>query len=721
MWLIALQICKAKEYFLNQNDRHWIQQDTKKRTMEEYLEEISRIKEELEQHPEGMSITDIAGLLHMNRNSVAKYMDILQIQGSVDGRKRGTSKVYYISHRIPETTLRKVCRQPFIILDQNNLVTDHNPQFSRLTGLSPEQVLGVSFDTLPFRSLEGGSAQQIFRSALKGIEQRAHAQINGDGEEHPVDLFLIPLVFATGKPGVAVIVDDERAATPGTGSASNTLSEFRMLLDKQIEYAVRYSPEGVIQYVNEPYCHAIARSREELIGRAFKHLVSADDAERIRKNRSRLSMQYPAGMIEFRAIMANGEARWQQWWDHAMFDDRGQLTGYFSCGLDITDVVLVRTKLKKSQEMLEETIVTRTNEFREINRQLYEEMTRRENIEQQLLLTQFAMDNAADMVFWVNLNAGVDYANKAAVTGLGYATEGISDLTLMDIVPGPVTDTWGDIWRHLKREGTITRETVMIRKDGTRIPVEIVIRYLEYNKNEFACCFCRDISERTRMEQTLHLANKKLNVLTSLTRHDIQNKVTVLLGYLGRAQKREKDPVIIEYLERQELAAKAIRDEITITRDFKDLGSDPPDWLNIREVVAAAATRYSDSPVSFSVKISDLFVYGDRQMERVFSRLFENAVHSKSPPRSISVFTRAEPDKIVIAVEYESQGISPENKGRIFELGGEEPDLRGLFIVREILSLTGISLEETGEYGKLTRFEIGIPPVSYRQVPRTES
>ena len=75
-------------------------------------------------------------------------------------------------------------------------------------------------------------------------------------------------------------------------------------------------------------------------------------------------------MIEFRAIMANGEARWQRWWDRALFDDRDQLTGYFSCGLDITEEVLVRTKLKKTQDMLEETIVTRTNELREINRQL---------------------------------------------------------------------------------------------------------------------------------------------------------------------------------------------------------------------------------------------------------------------------------------------------------------------------------------------------------------
>jgi len=716
-----LQIGKANRHLLKYNDRHKVHLGKTKYTMDEYQNEIFRIKQELENHPEGLSITDIAGLLHMNRNSVAKYMDILQIQGFADGRKRGTSKIYYISHRMPDVTLRKVCRQPFITLDQNSLVTDHNQQFSLLTGLSSEQIVGKPFDKLPFRFLEGGTAQQIFRAALKGVEQRGQVHITTDSKERPLNLFLIPLVFATGKPGVSVIVDDETAVS-GSGTVSDSAnSEYRTFLDKQMEYAVRYSPDGIIQYVNEPYCLAMARSRQDLIGRPFKHLVPAEETERICENRSRLSLQYPAGMIEFRAIMANGEARWQRWWDHALFDDHGQLTGYFSCGLDITDEILVRTKLKKSQELLEDTITARTTELREINKQLYNEIARRENIEQQLLLTQFTMDNAADIVFWVNHNARVDYANKAAATGLGYTGDEISSLTLNDIFPSPITGTWGDLWNQLKNEGTITRNTDILRKDGTHIPVEIVIRYLEYHKNEFACCFCRDIRERTRMEHTIHLANKKLNVLTSIARHDIQNKITVLLGYLGRAQKREKDPVIMDYLKRQEQATKAIRDEITITRDFKDLGVDPPDWLNVRDVATAATKRFGDSPVRFIIDLPDLFVYADRQMERVFFRLFENAAQSKYPPQSIHIFSRAEAERLVIAVEYEGPGISQENKERIFELEGVDPGLRGLFIIREILSLTEITLVETGEPGKEVRFEMRIPPVSYRLTPHMRS
>lgn len=682
--------------------------------MEEYVQEISRIKEALEQHPEGLSITDIAGLLHINRNSVAKYMDILQIQGSVDGKKRGTSKVYFITHRVAVSSLGKVCHQPFAVFDQDGRAIDHNTLFSTMTGLGSDQIAGQPLENLPFRILDGGTAQQVFRIAFKGLEQQVQAQVTGSGGEKTVNLYFLPVVFNNGKPGVAVIVD-EGAHTATAVSDYLPGPDPYKILDTLVEYVVRYSPDGILQDVNEPYCRATGRSRGDLVGRPFKHLVSAGDSERILQNRTKLSVQYPSGMIEFRAVMANGEARWQRWWDRALFDERGEVTGYYSTGIDITDEVLVRTTLKKTREMLEETIVTRTNELREINRQLYDEMACRERMEQQLLMTQFAMDNAADMIFWVNRNAGVDYANEAAISGLGYTEEECAALAIVDIIAMmPAPASWTDTWQFLRRAGTVTRETFMVRKDGTRIPVEMVIRFLEYRQTGFACCFARDISDRARMEKTLQLANKKLNVLASLTRHDIQNKVTILLGYLSRAIKREQDPEVLEYLQRQEHAAQAIRDEITVTRDYKDLGADPPEWLPVREVVASAIARQEKSPVAFDAGLPDLMVYADRQLEQVFFRLIENAVTADLPPPAIRISLKDSAPGVVITVEYDGLGIRVGDKERIFQPGSTVTGMRGLFITREILSLTGITLLETGVPGKMTRFEMGVPPESFR-------
>ena len=41
----------------------------------------------------------------------------------------------------------------------------------------------------------------------------------------------------------------------------------------------------------------------------------------------------------------------------------------------------------------------------------------------------------------------------------------------------------------------------------------------------------------------------------------------------------------------------------------------------------------------------------------------------------------------------------------------------GLFLIREILSITGISIQETGIYGDGVRFEMKVPAGKWRILP----
>jgi signal transduction histidine kinase len=59
-------------------------------------------------------------------------------------------------------------------------------------------------------------------------------------------------------------------------------------------------------------------------------------------------------------------------------------------------------------------------------------------------------------------------------------------------------------------------------------------------------------------------------------------------------------------------------------------------------------------------------------------------------------------------------GIPGEQKSRIFEQGGGKSSGLGLFLAREILSITGITITETGEAGKGVRFELLVPKGAYR-------
>ena len=687
--------------------------------MEELQSEIMKIRDLLGSHPEGLSITDISGSLQMNRNSVSKYMDILQIQGAVDGRKRGTSKVYYHSQRLLASSVLKVCTRPLVIIDQEGAVIDLNQPFLEVLSVSREHILKQPFEALPLKILEGGTAQQVLRAAQKGMEQRLRIQMFSREKTNPATLLLIPVVFENGKPGVSAIIDV--AATISGGSDTDRFTdEIAGVLDNQIEYVVRHTPEGIIQYVNEPYCRATGKTREDLIGRPFKPIVSAEDAERIRVHFSRLTKQYPAGMIEYRTVMANGEAVWQQWGDRALFNDRNEIVGYVSCGIDITSLVQTRQKLKKTKETLEESIKSRTDELREINRQLYTEMSSREKLEQQLLNTQFAMDNAADMVFWVNRNARIHYANAAAITSSGYSPDQVVTLTVGEIFPYYSIAQWDLAWEQLKNTGVITQKTTLLREDNSQVPVEVSIKYLEYHGNEFAFCFARDIAERNRMERALQLANKRLNIISSITRHDIQNKITVLLGFLDRAKRRETDPVILKYMDRQELAANSIRSEINITRDFKDVGTEPPVWSGIPGLVSAAGESYHAAPVRITEVIPDIEVYSDSHIDRVFHRLFDNVLRLDPGTKEIRICTRKADEDFLILIESDGPVVIPEEKEDLFLQENDGIRYQGLFIARELLSLTGIDLKETGKSGKGIRFEIRIPAGYHRIAQQKE-
>ena len=68
----------------------------------------------------------------------------------------------------------------------------------------------------------------------------------------------------------------------------------------------------------------------------------------------------------------------------------------------------------------------------------------------------------------------------------------------------------------------------------------------------------------------------------------------------------------------------------------------------------------------------------------------------------------------VIILEDDGRGISAEDKERLFTRGFGKQTGLGLFLSREILSITGITIAENGEPGKGARFEITVPEGAYR-------
>lgn len=233
----------------------------------------------------------------------------------------------------------------------------------------------------------------------------------------------------------------------------------------------------------------------------------------------------------------------------------------------------------------------------------------------------------------------------------------------------------------------------------------------------------RDISEQKTVEQALAEANRTLNLLSDLTRHDIRNKLTVLTGYLDLFRKCPAEPYFSMYTERINEIVAAIAAQVEFTRVYQNLGTMAPGWYNVDRLFSRVCTQLNVTSCTVYSSPDGWEIFTDPFVERVFYLLVDNAIRYATTLTEIRRSAYETPDGLVITVEDNGVGIAQEYKERIFEkeFGRSTGHSHSLFLAREILSITGLTIRETGRAGKGARFEILVPKGTYRAaVPAPE-
>jgi signal transduction histidine kinase len=224
----------------------------------------------------------------------------------------------------------------------------------------------------------------------------------------------------------------------------------------------------------------------------------------------------------------------------------------------------------------------------------------------------------------------------------------------------------------------------------------------------------QDITVRKRAEEALRLANHRLNLLSSITRHDINNKITATLGYLKLAEMKSSDPTLDAYLGKMESAITEIQSQIGFTRIYQDLGSKEPRWIALDTVMPRS---HVPAMITLNAEVHGVEVFADPMLEKVFFNLLDNSIRHGEQVTEIRVASQKSGDDLLVIWEDNGIGVAADEKERIFERGFGKNTGLGMFLVREILSLTDITIKETGELGKGARFEICIPNKKYRFNP----
>ncbi len=131
------------------------------------------------------------------------------------------------------------------------------------------------------------------------------------------------------------------------------------------------------------------------------------------------------------------------------------------------------------------------------------DITYRKRAERELRLTQFTMDQAGDSVFWVGMDGRFLHANEAACRALGYSRSQLSRKRVWDLDPNVTPESWPELLTRIRAGGVEVFTTELAAADGARSPVEITLSHLEFEGEEFAVAFARDIRERLLVDEAV--------------------------------------------------------------------------------------------------------------------------------------------------------------------------------------------------------------------------
>jgi PAS domain S-box-containing protein len=517
------------------------------------------------------------------------------------------------------------------------------------------------------------------------FDDHEYTAVRPDGSTFPVAVYSVPIRKSgqvCGFRGIMVDISERKKAEDAVRESEE---KFRTLFNNASDaiYIHGLMPDGSpgqFIEVNEIMCSRLGYTRDELLLMTVRDIVS--DAHRKKMGAIRNEM-VTTGHFTF---LAEHQRK-----DGTVFpvevNSRRFILKDKSVVLAVARDITVRTALE--------------SEIRQQHRQL-------KNIMENLPAGVFRA-TASQSLKWV-------MANPILARIFGYDSVGdFLKSSPLELFADPKTHN--SIIDRLIRDGAVSNtEVQMKRKDGGMLWISLSAVAVPGpgGAPEFFDGMLADITARKTAEVALLEANQKLKLLNSLTRHDVRNQLMLLKGFVQLMAAKDHDPGISDYLKKIQRITETISSQIEFTKAYQELGINAPGWLLLGDVIEKTATPLA---VTLSDACRRVEIFADPMLEQVFFNLYENAFRHGQKATQIQVRCEHEGDQLRIMVEDDGVGIPAEHKEKIFKKGFGRNTGLGLFLSREILAITGITIRETGTPGNGARFEMDVPKDMFRNVP----
>lgn len=510
-------------------------------------------------------------------------------------------------------------------------------------------------------------------------------QIRPDGSVSWLRTSKVPLRNQAGEIiGVLGTYEDITEAKKATEALCKSESWYRDLADLLPQMVFETDSTLRITYANRHAATVLGYTEQELTGgMSVLSLVDPSEHTRFMKNVQDHLTGIPFVSPEFTAIRKDGSSFPVIVSSSPVVTD-GEITGFRGVAIDISGWKILEDGIRESEA-----------KFRSL------------------------VENASDIIFSLDPQGNFTYVSPQWEETLGYDPGGLIGTSATAVVHP------ADLPRNIAafREAMSARTRVhgleyrVQHQDGTwrwhsqntapaRNAAGEIVAYQG---------ICHDITERKRAEEALRQANRKLSLLSGITRHDITNQLTMLAGYVKLLERKLPDAAYAEDFARIRAIGDQIAALIQFTKEYEEIGVHAPAWQDARALADAAWKAVVPGAVTCTNDLpAGLMIFADPLIAKVFFNLVDNALRHGGTITRLRFFCRDGGINQVIVCEDDGAGVTVDEKEQIFEPGFGKNTGFGLALTREILDITGITIAETGTSGQGARFEIAVPVGQFR-------
>ncbi|MDD3977047.1 PAS domain-containing protein [Methanomicrobium antiquum] len=298
--------------------------------MDNYADELSGILSTLKENPRGLSVSDIAAKIGVNRNTVSRYLDMLRISGQVDMKTYGKAKVFFISQRAPVSAMLNFSSDMVAVIDNELKVVQVNDSLCSLLNVERSDIIGKELRDSPLVGFDHPVINDRIRVALEGEETVDEIKIVRIDDERYYRIRIIPTVLNDSSPGITLMLEDTTEQHRAREALLESEHNFRSLVEEINDAIWNIDTKGVFLYASPKSADIIKKPADELIGLSLLDYLDDVSSENFLESMREAKTKRTAELTECTLIRKNSpESRVKLELSICpKFDNIGDLTGY---------------------------------------------------------------------------------------------------------------------------------------------------------------------------------------------------------------------------------------------------------------------------------------------------------------------------------------------------------------------------------------------------------